>query len=70
LRSVGKEHLELAERHVAQGQRHVEEQRARVAELELHGHDTTEALLLLGQFEEMLDLHRNDRDRLLQELKE
>jgi len=27
-------------------------------------------LLLLDQFEEMLDLHQNDCDRLLQELKE
>jgi len=42
--------------HVAEGQRHVEEQRARVGELESQGHDTTQAILLLGQFEEMLAL--------------
>jgi hypothetical protein len=69
-KAILQEHLEMAQRHVAEGQRHVEEQRARALELESHGHDTTEALRLLGEFEELLELHRQDRDRLLKELKE
>lgn len=62
------DHLALAERHVADGDRHVTEQRARVALLERDGHDTTESLLLLGQFLELQGLHVADRDRLKREL--
>jgi len=61
-------HLAQAERHVADGERHVAEQRARVEALGRDGHDTTEALLLLGQFQELQALHVADRDRLKQEL--
>jgi len=60
--------LALAERHVEEGKQHVEAQCALVRELEGDGHDTTEALRLLGQFEEMLAMHRSDRDRILGEL--
>ena len=63
-------HLEQAERHVEQGARHVAEQRERVVVLQRDGHDTTEALLLLGQFEELQTLHVSDRDRLRLELAE
>lgn len=69
-RSLVERHLAQAQRHVADGERHVEEQRALVSELERHGHDTAQAVRLLGQFEEMLALHRSDRDRLLKELEE
>jgi hypothetical protein len=61
-------HLAQAERHVADGERHVAEQRARVEALSRDGHDTTESLLLLGQFLELQELHVTDRDRLRKEL--
>ena len=61
-------HLAQAERHVAMGERHVAEQRARVEALGRDGHDTTESLLLLGQFLELQELHVSDRDRLKREL--
>lgn len=67
-RPMLEEHLAQAERHVLEGERHVDEQRERVFMLQRDGHDTTEALLLLGQFEELLGLHVQDRDRLIAEL--
>jgi len=64
------DHLALAERHVTEGEQHVAEQRARVAALDRDGHDTTESLLLLSQFQELQELHVADRDRLKKELME
>ena len=61
------DHLALAERHVAEGERHVAEQRARVEALQRDGHDTTQSLMLLSQFQEVLELHVSDRDRLRRE---
>lgn len=62
------DHLALAERHVTDGERCVAEQRARIARVGRDGHDTTESILLLGQFQEVLELHVADRDRLRKEL--
>lgn len=63
-----KEHLELAERHVSEGERHVARQRELVDKLEREGHDTSEPKRLLRQFEELLDLHIKDCERLRKEL--
>ncbi len=65
-----REHLALAERHVAEGERVVARQREIVAELERDGHDAAaaQARQLLAQFEELLALHVADRDRLRKEL--
>jgi hypothetical protein len=63
-----KQHLELAERHVLEGDRHVMRQRELVAELERDGHDTTDANILLRQFEDLLAVHIQHRDRLRTEL--
>ena len=62
------EHLYLAERHVAQGEQHIERQRQIIHDLACGGHDTTEAKRLLTQFEELQSLHIGGRDRLRQEL--
>lgn len=61
-------YLAQAEQHVTAGERHVAEQRERAFVLQQDGHDTTEALLLLSQFNELQALHVADRDRLRKEL--
>jgi hypothetical protein len=69
-RGMIEHHLAMAERHVTVGERCVAEQRERVAALERDGHDITESLLLLGQFQELQELHVAGRDRLRKELAE
>jgi hypothetical protein len=63
-RAMVLEHLEMAHRHVSDGERHVARQRALIAELDRDGHDSWRARLLLQQFEDMLRLHVQERDRL------
>lgn len=60
-----RDHLVMADRHVATGNRVVTRQR----QLETDGHDTREALALLARFEDLLALHVADRDRMIDELK-
>ena len=50
-RQAVERHLALAESHMAAGQRHTEEQRSILAELERDGHDTTTAGRLLAMIE-------------------
>jgi hypothetical protein len=64
------QHLKLASKHVAEGQKRVEAQIALVAKLERDGHDTRQAKRLLEQFEQTLKLHVQTRDRIIQELAE
>ena len=64
------EHLALAQKHVADGERHVRRQRELVAELDRDGHDTWQAKDLLRLFEELQVIHVSGRDRLLNELSE
>jgi hypothetical protein len=64
------EHLALAERHVAEGEHRVARQRELVAELERAEHDVADARGLLSQFEELLAMHVEHRDRLRSELGE
>jgi len=58
------EHLAQAERHVVEGERVIARQRDIVAQLERDGHDSTDAMLLLYQFEEIQYLHVDHRDQL------
>jgi hypothetical protein len=69
-RDIARRHLELANKHVAQGQRLVEAQLALVARLERDGHNTLEAKILLEQFEQILALQIETRDQILRELGE
>ena len=62
------DHLQLAERHVVEGERHLARQRDIVDTLEREGLDGKTARALLVQFEEMQTLHLADRDRLRAEL--
>ena len=61
-------HLAQANEHVEMGERHVGRQRELVAELDRDGHSTTEAKKLLKQFEQMLAMHKSDRDRIERDL--
>jgi hypothetical protein len=63
-----REHLAQAERHVATSRRNVEQQREIVVALARDGRATETAIRLLRQFEALLDLHRQDRERLRSEL--
>ena len=67
-RALWEEHLTLAETHVAQGERVVARQHEIIAELARGGHDTASAVDLLASFQELLTLHKRDRDRLRAEL--
>jgi hypothetical protein len=58
------DHLAQAERHVVEGERVIARQRDVVAQLERDGHDSTDAMLLLYQFEEIQYLHLDHRDQL------
>jgi hypothetical protein len=58
------EHLAQAERHVVEGEGVIALQRDVVAQLERDGHDSTDAMLLLYQFEEIQCLHVAHRDQL------
>ena len=60
--------LDMAELHIAQGERHVARQEEILTELRLAGGDTTLAESLLGEFHASLRMHREDRDRIAAEL--
>jgi hypothetical protein len=63
-------HLEQADRHVAQGERHIANQEERVARLARHGHNVTEARMLLDNFYRSQTLLIQHRDQIRQELGE
>jgi len=67
-RAMQLSHLEQAERHVAQGKRHITEQQDLIAELARHGHDTADARKLLDNFYASQMQHVQHRDRILKEL--
>jgi hypothetical protein len=70
--SVGNEPVDLtaemeliqAERLVAKCEKNVSNQREMLEELRRGGHDTEDAIFLLREAEEILELYRKDRDRL------
>ena len=66
------EHLEAAERHVAQGSEHIARQCELIAELERDGHHeaAAKATRVLETYMELQTLHEQDRDRLLTALDE
>ena len=61
-------HLELANRHIAEGEQRIAEQKALIAGLERRGRDTTTVNELLAAFEEALELMMRHRDLILEEL--
>lgn len=63
-------HLHEAEGHVAQGERLIIEQEARIVELDRDGHDTVTAHELLANLRASQVQHVEHRNRILQELKE
>ena len=67
-RATLSQHLNQAERHVILGERHVARQRQLVAGLEASGLDASRSRALLATFEDLLVLHKADRDRLRYEL--
>jgi len=69
-RALLKLHLDLAEKHIAEGTEHVERQRRIVEELQRGGEDIRKSADLLELFEETLRTHIDERDRLLEELAE
>jgi hypothetical protein len=62
------EHLALAERHVAESEGVVRRQQHLIARLERDGHETSMAKELLQEFERSLQFHRDDLQRIREEL--
>ena len=56
--------LDMAERHVREGEHHVASQRELLAELRKDGHPTDTAERLLENLEDLLELHREHLARL------
>jgi hypothetical protein len=69
-RDIVEGHLAHSEWHVTEAESRITRQQELVAELKRRGQDTTEALAILAQFQEFLDLHIRDRDRLRRDLAE
>ena len=67
-RALWKQHLAFAEKHVAMAERIVALQKLILAELRRDGHSTELAQRILKAYEEVLDLHIEDRERLKREL--
>ena len=61
-------HLELANRHIAEGEQRIAEQKALIADLDRRGRDAATAHELLEAFEETLDLMMRHRDLILDKL--
>jgi hypothetical protein len=60
--------LAQAERHAADGRRHIERQRRVVVQLVRTGQDSESSRHLLRLFEELQAMHVSDRDRLREQL--
>ena len=58
------ENLAEAQRHVTDSERHLFEQRERIARLEREGNDTTEANRLLKKIEDELGRHTANLERI------
>ena len=67
-RAAIEQRLALAEQHVSEGKRILENQGRLLAKVAADGYDTTEAERLLAQFEDVQRLYLADRDRLRNEL--
>jgi len=64
------DHLAQAERHIAEGRVHVDRQRQIVEDLVRDDKDAGRSRKLLELFEDTLEGHIEERDRLLRELAE
>jgi hypothetical protein len=64
-RATALRQLELANKHVSQGQQRVDRQAALIARLERDGHDTKQGMMLLEEMKITLALQIEDRDRIL-----
>ena len=60
----GETELQMVQRHVADGKRHIADQRALITKLERMGADTVAAETLLGNFSDMQALHLEHLARL------
>ena len=60
--------LEMADRHIAQGERHVIQQEKLVLRLRSHGLPTDDAEMLLEEFRALLLEHRSHRELMLHDL--
>ena len=60
--------LEMVDRHIAQGERHVSQQEKLVLRLKSHGLPTDEAEQFLEDFRAMLLQHRSHREAMLHDL--
>ncbi len=58
------QHLIQADRHIIESRQHISRQRELIDYLTSSGNDIAGAVALLRQFEEALELHRADRDRI------
>jgi hypothetical protein len=56
--------LEMTERHVREGERHIASRMEILAHLRMHGQDTDLAERLLANLEDLLAMHRAHRARL------
>jgi hypothetical protein len=59
-------HLDRTNQYVAEGEYHLEQQRARIAQLRLHGTrtDVARATELLAQLKRLLSVHLDHREQL------
>lgn len=60
--------LEMVDRHIAQGERHVSQQEELVERLRSHGLPTEQAELLLEEFRSLLVQHREHRAIMLHDV--
>ena len=63
-----KQHLALADRHVAEGSERINRQMAIIGKMEHDGHDTRLARQLLDILEDMLEKHQLHRQEVVREL--
>ena len=69
-RKMELDHLAVAERAVAQGERHIEREERMIADLDRDGHDTTQARALLATYRLTQADHVAHRNRLLKMLQQ
>jgi hypothetical protein len=64
---AGETHMQMARRHVREGEARVQRQRVLIGRLHDLRADTSTAEQLLAEFEHSLDDHRTSLDRLIEE---
>jgi len=69
-RKMELEHLALAEKAVAEGERHIQREEQMISELDRAGHDTREALALLATYRRTQAEHVVHRNLILKSLQQ